>query len=101
VLLAILIVLTPLGLIAPGTAWGEWGTQQLIDMGLGFVPQGLQDMEGFWGAMFAGYSIPGAGRSVGYIFSAVIGVVVIAGVFAIITWIGRRGGSKTRPYKHI
>lgn len=98
VILAILIVLTPLGLLAPGTAWGEWGTQQLTDMGLGFVPQGMQRLEGFWSALFLDYSIPGAGRSLGYIFSAVIGVLIIAGVFAIITWIGRsRGGSKIRP----
>src|SRR3990172_6400014 len=36
-----LVILTPLGLFAPGTAWGEWASHQFHDLGLGLIPQGL------------------------------------------------------------
>ena len=77
--LAALAAATPLGLLAPGTAWGEWGSQELARQGLGFVPRGLAQMAGLWGAPLAGYSLPGLGRaSLGYILSALVGVLLIA-----------------------
>jgi len=88
--IAILMILTPLGLLAPGTAWGEWGTDQLKGHGLGFVPEGLQKMEGIWKAIFHGYSFPGLGENMGYISSAVLGVLVIILVFWILTHLGRK-----------
>jgi PDGLE domain-containing protein len=47
-------------------------------------------MEGFWKAIFPGYSLPGLGENIGYISSAVIGVLVIVIVFWILTHLGRR-----------
>jgi cobalt/nickel transport system permease protein len=32
-----LVVLTPLGLLAPGTAWGEWSREELEQLGLGYI----------------------------------------------------------------
>ena len=32
ILMAVLIVLTPLGLLATGTAWGEWGADEIAGL---------------------------------------------------------------------
>lgn len=90
IVVAVLVILTPLGLLAPGTAWGEWGSEQLQGMGLGFVPKGLHAMEGMWNAMFPNYSFPGLGENAGYILSAILGVLLIAIVFWILTLLGRK-----------
>jgi cobalt/nickel transport system permease protein len=76
--LAALVILSPLGLLAPGTAWGEWGTQELKDMGLGFVPQGMSQLEGFWSAPLSGYSVGSWEPILAYVLSGLAGVVLIA-----------------------
>ena len=82
--LAVLIVASPLGLLAPGTAWGEWGTEQLSAMGLKSIPSGLQQLSGLWGAPLSGYDLPLLGNAnLGYIFSAVLGIVVVS----IVVWL--------------
>jgi cobalt/nickel transport system permease protein len=82
--LAALVIAAPLGLLAPGTAWGEWGSQMLAARGLGFVPQGLAGLEHFWGAPFAGYQIgPLGNASLAYLLSAALGVFLV--VF--LTWL--------------
>lgn len=82
----ILCILVPLGLLASGTAWGEWGSEQLKSM-LGYIPEGLEKLEHFWSALLADYEFSGshgpAGTALGYIASAFIGV----GVVALITFI--------------
>ena len=82
--LVVLIFVTPLGLLAPGTAWGEWGSHQFAALGLGFVPQGLKQLEGLWGAPLAGYDLPALGNSsLGYVLSAAVGIVVVS----VIAWL--------------
>lgn len=84
VVLAVLIVASPLGLLAPGTAWGEWGADELSGLGLSFIPQGLKALEGLWGAPMADYELPALGNpSLGYILSAVVGIILIG----IVTWL--------------
>ena len=84
--LAVLAVATPLGLLAPGTAWGEWGSDQFTEIGLGFVPQGLEQLEGLWGAPFKDYDLPALGNpTLGYVLSAVVGIAVIALVAWLLT----------------
>jgi cobalt/nickel transport system permease protein len=84
VFLAVLILASPLGLLAPGTAWGEWGTQQLSGLGLKSVPAGLEKLSTLWGAPLAGYNLRALGNtSLGYILSAALGFVVIA----IVVWL--------------
>jgi cobalt/nickel transport system permease protein len=98
--LVILIVATPLGLLAPGTAWGEWGSQELAQLGLGFIPQGLKQLEGLWGAPFAGYEVPALGNaSLGYVLSAVLGLLLVAVVVWLFTRLlmTRKSPTKTRP----
>lgn len=92
--LGVMILLTPLGLLAPGTAWGEWGAQELQQMGLGFVPEGLETLSGLWPAPFPDYAIPGWGARVGYLVSAIAGIGLILGI----TWVLYRvlGTKKTR-----
>jgi cobalt/nickel transport system permease protein len=94
--LVVLAVATPLGLLAPGTAWGEWGSDQLAEIGLSFVPAGLKQLESLWGAPLAGYDLPALGNAnIGYVLSAVVGI----GLVALVTWLltalatGRRASS--------
>ncbi|HEX7593609.1 MAG TPA: cobalt transporter CbiM, partial [Anaerolineae bacterium] len=80
-----LIALTPMGLLAPGTAWGEWGRQQLEQLGLGYIPAGFDKWSSVWGAPLAGYNLPALNNTtVGYVLSALLGVgLVLAVVFAL------------------
>jgi hypothetical protein len=100
IVLAVLVFLTPLGLLAPGTAWGEWSSDQLKEIGLGFVPAGLQRWENIWSSIFAGYSIPGIGEKTGYILSAAAGVILILLVYLLLTKLGRLHVSKTNMGQH-
>jgi cobalt/nickel transport system permease protein len=77
--IVVLILASPLGLLAPGTAWGEWGANELTALGLGAVPTGLAKLSGIWGAPLAGYDLPALGNTnAGYILSAVVGIAVVA-----------------------
>lgn len=87
---AALAIVTPLGLLAPGTAWGEWSSAQLKTHGLGFIPEGIRRWEGAWSGWFPDYSVPGLGSGTGYVLSAVLGVLFILVVFAALTALGRR-----------
>jgi hypothetical protein len=79
--LAALIVITPIGLLAPGTAWGEWGAQGLTNLGLSFIPKGLEQLSGLWSAPMAGYNVPALGNAnLGYVLSAAVGIIIIIGV---------------------
>ncbi len=88
-LLAALILLTPLGLLATGTAWGEWGADEIGEVvsdgkSLGFIPQGMQN--GFrFEAVMPDYSVGGIPEVAGYILSAVAGVAVLLIVFKIVS----------------
>lgn len=91
--LAILAVATPLGLLAPGTAWGEWGSGEFAEIGLPAVPQGLAALESLWGAPLAGYEIPILGNaSAGYVLSAVLGIVLVGALVWLLSAVlaGRR-----------
>ncbi len=92
----LLIVASPLGLLAPGTAWGEWGKQQLAQRGFASIPAGLEKLSGLWGAPLAGYNLPVLGNAnLGYILSAVLGILVIV----IMVWLFTlllTGGSKSQ-----
>jgi cobalt/nickel transport system permease protein len=77
--LAVLVLASPLGLLAPGTAWGEWGAEELATLGFSSIPVGLERLSGIWGAPIAGYDLPALGNAnLGYILSAVLGIIVTA-----------------------
>jgi cobalt/nickel transport system permease protein len=80
--LGVLAVLTPLGLLAPGGAFGEDAPENL-DLGkynLNAVPTGLARWSSFWDhSLLGGYGFKsGEHPNIGYIASAVVGMAVIA-----------------------
>lgn len=79
--IGVLVLLTPIGAVAPGTAWGEWGAEELKRM-LGFVPGGLARLEGLWRALMPDYSVPGldAHPLVGYLLAAIVGTAFVIAV---------------------
>ena len=84
----VIILLTPLGLLAPGSAWGEWGLDEIKNM-IGYVPEGMNRFSEVIKAILPDYSIPGFDvnffqQALGYIFSAVIGIAAIVLIFAIL-----------------
>ena len=84
VALVVLIIASPLGLLAPGTAFGEWGKDELASQGLGYIPAGLEKLSGLWGAPMADYDLPALGNSnLGYLLSAVVGIILIA----VVVWL--------------
>lgn len=87
-LLAVLVVLVPLGLLAPGSAFAEWSASDLEAIFGMSPPAGLRSLEGVYNAPFKDYSVPGATTftqlSLAYILAAVIGVSLLGfGLFAV------------------
>ncbi|MFN8482064.1 MAG: cobalt transporter CbiM [Anaerolineae bacterium] len=75
---AALVVLSPIGLLAGGSAWGEWAADEIGDI-VGFVPQGLADTQG-WSAPLPDYSVGDLAPYIGYVLSAAIGILIVVGV---------------------
>ena len=69
-----LVVLSPLGLLAEGTAFGEWSADELAEM-MTNVPAGIENGFSFE-ALFSDYTIPGTDIAVGYILSAITALLV-------------------------
>jgi cobalt/nickel transport system permease protein len=79
-------VLAPLGLIAPGFAYGE-GSIEDVQAAFGYVPSGLRDLSGAFSAPLSGYDLPlpffsGANAplwhaAVGYEISGILGALVV------------------------
>ncbi len=93
-LLVALICLSPLGLLASGTAWGEWGVDEIkgvVSGGqtLGFVPSGMA--QGFsLHAAFPDYALSGLPKWVGYGLSAVAGGAILIIVFKLLGLLKQR-----------
>jgi cobalt/nickel transport system permease protein len=97
--LAILLVLTPLGILAAGSAWGEWMASDYSNPGVreqiasasfhhaapDQVPRGLQRLSSVWTAPFARYAPPYIrGAAFGYLLSAMFGTGLIVAVFLLL-----------------
>ena len=95
VALGVLMMLTPLGILAAGSAWGEWvasdfanpaARQQIAASSLQQappeqVPAGLEQLASVWTAPFARYAPPYVrSAAFGYLLSAMFGtgLVVLA-----------------------
>ncbi len=106
IVLAILAVLTPLGLLLPehfgaGSAWGEWSTDELKQR-VGYAPKGLTRLSDKWHAPIPDYAHKNhetsglRQKSVDYIASAAIGIIVIAGITVLVGKVlTRHDGSST------
>jgi cobalt/nickel transport system permease protein len=102
--LAILMILSPLGLLAAGTAWGEWAPEdfnhpaarQEIQAGSlnatapEQAPSGLSELSSFWTAPIPDYAPSWMqSEAFGYILSALVGGGLIILTFLLISWIAR------------
>ena len=79
-----LIVFVPIGLIATGTAYGEWGSDYLQQQ-FGFIPPGFNSLQGLWNAPLQDYGLPGQGDTFadmtpGYYISAIVGIALCGGL---------------------
>jgi cobalt/nickel transport system permease protein len=112
--LAALMILTPLGLLAAGTAWGEWAAEDFADPAAReqitaasnnhapppAPPKGLARLAGIWTAPIADYAPPFMNSpAFGYIMSAMFGTGLIILVFLLIGWLMRvfSNQGKTSP----
>jgi cobalt/nickel transport system permease protein len=82
IIIGILILATPLGLLASGTAWGEWGSEEIKNF-LGFIPKGME--KGFqFNSPIPDYSFGFLNEYFGYILSALVGVIIILIIFKVL-----------------
>jgi cobalt/nickel transport system permease protein len=97
---AALMLLTPLGILAAGTAWGEWSPSelartsaqsQLAKSAPSTVPTGLQKLANLWTAPFPAYA-PGfvKSRGFGYLLSAMFAVGVLLALSLLLQRWGQR-----------
>jgi cobalt/nickel transport system permease protein len=91
--LAVMVVLTPLGLLAPGGAFGEDapGDLDLGRYGLQAIPEGLNRYNSLWShTLLGGYGFSSGDHPViAYLLSAVVGIVVVGLAIAAVFWLLR------------
>jgi len=86
-----LMLLSPLGLLANGTAFGEWSGNELKKL-FGFIPAGIGKHGNLWHSPLAGYRLSNHSMISGYLVSALLGILA-TGLFALL--IGRIVTMKT------
>jgi cobalt/nickel transport protein len=95
VALFVIAALSPIGLYLPellraGSAWGEWGLDEVRQM-IGYAPSGMERLSDLWKAPIPDYAFPGqdaaplAHRSLSYVLSAFVGVGLCGGVAYVLT----------------
>jgi cobalt/nickel transport system permease protein len=110
--LAAIMIATPLGLLAAGTAWGEWSTkdfrkpearQEIADASHHVAPPenppaGLERLASIWSAPIPDYA-PQFLKSekLGYILSAMFGTGLIIFAGLLVGWFSRLGGPFSPP----
>jgi cobalt/nickel transport system permease protein len=97
--LAVLLLLTPLGILTAGSAWGEWMASDYADPGVRraiaaaslnhavptHIPEGLQRLSSLWTAPFARYAPPYIrGAAFGCLLSAMFGAGLIVALFLLL-----------------
>ena len=100
--LAALLILTPLGILAVGSAWGEWSARDFSDPQARreiaaashnqapppAAPRGLERLSSVWTAPLSRYA-PSfiRGASFGYLVSAMVGVGLIIALALLLNWV--------------
>jgi cobalt/nickel transport system permease protein len=107
--LAVLMLLTPLGILAVGTAWGEWAPSDFTEADSrreiaaasgnqappALVPRGLEKLSSLWTAPIPDYAPPFLRSSwFGYLLSAAFGMGLILFTALIADWALRRKRAK-------
>mgnify|MGYP000650293826 CR=1 FL=1 len=83
--LVVLAMLTPLGSLAEGTAWGEWGKEEILNM-LGYIPKGMNKSTSI-NAIMSDYSIKNLSEIMGYLLSGIIGIILVFSFFILLKYI--------------
>lgn len=79
---AVLMLLSPIGLLASGDAWGEWDVQT-VGRSVGFIPSGMAHLGSIWSAAIPDYAPTFVKNpNLGYITAAAIGGLLIV----VVTW---------------
>lgn len=92
IIIGILILTAPIGLLANGTAWGEWGSEEIRNI-IGFVPKGMK--EGFkFRSLIPGYGFGALNKNLAYILSAAAGVIIILTAFKVLEKINLKKNTK-------
>ncbi|WP_244833543.1 cobalt transporter CbiM [Clostridium sp. BJN0001] len=99
-LIIALVILCPLGLIATGTAWGEWDVTELLETLKAYnmpqnVPTGMKNGFSF-NALFSDYKMQNVPDIVGYILCAVTAVVIFMLFYKIIFGRGKNTNGNAR-----
>ncbi len=96
-LISAMIAAVPLGLLATGTAWGEWGADEIAETvsngtALGYTPAGLANG---WSlnTVMPDYTLAGMNEIAAYILSALIGVALLIIIFKLFSLLPK--GTKT------
>lgn len=95
VLLTALVVLTPLGLLAQGTAWGEWDAGEIAATGAGYTPSGMRG-GALLQALLPEYSLAGMPAWTGYVISAAAGAALLIILFRLAAGLLGKTGIKRR-----
>jgi cobalt/nickel transport system permease protein len=98
-------ILTPLGLITPGFAYGE-GSPEDVQKAFGYIPKGLQETANLFSAPLSGYNLPLPFFSdanaalwqaaLGYQISGMLGILVLGGLSFALFWLVRKFSGKRR-----
>jgi cobalt/nickel transport system permease protein/cobalt/nickel transport protein len=97
-----LAVIAPLGLIAPGFAYGE-GSAADVEAAFGYIPKGLQDLSSIFSAPLGGYNLPLPFFSdanaqlwhaaIGYEIAGILGMLLCGGaIYGLASLIRRSSG---------
>jgi cobalt/nickel transport system permease protein len=89
---ACLLILTPLGIVATGTAWGEWSARELGNA----APRGLERLSTIWTAPLSRYAPTFIrNESFGYLVSGFVGVGLIILLFLAVGLVTPRQPKRT------
>jgi cobalt/nickel transport system permease protein len=95
--LGVLILLTPIGVLAPGTAWGEWSAEEMRSL-VGYLPSGMQQIGPLWSAVIPDYAPPFIQDPLlGYLLAAIIGAALVVGLTWSVGWLLARGKKDGPP----
>lgn len=86
-----LLVLTPLGLLASGTAFGEWSNSELLanlkaDHLANNLPHGMSHGLDYSAAL-SDYTVPGTTLPIGYILSAITAIIIFIIIGKVLTYV--------------
>ncbi|TCJ18919.1 cobalt transporter CbiM [Parasulfuritortus cantonensis] len=110
-ILALLMVFTPLGLVATGVAWGEWGSEDFGDPAMrqeialasadqappAEAPRGLASLATLWRSPIPDYEVPFLPSGAGYVLSAMLGTGLVILLWLVAAWlVGRARGQPVR-----